>query len=74
MDKELDKTIKAILARDPQEPQEEEPRKRDLFSLKIKPEFRAALEAAWQADNRARSLTQFILNVLVDKLKWKGKV
>jgi len=57
----------------PQEP-ERESRAGQLFQLKIDPEFKVALDEAWQADNRVRSLTQFILNTLADKLKWKGKL
>jgi len=80
MDKQLDKTIKAILAMDPEEAEKvddldislKQPKARDLFSLKMAPEFKAALNQ--EAQKERRSLTNWIVNVLIDKINWKGKV
>lgn len=59
---------------DGQQEPEKESRSGKLFQLKIDPEFRKALDEAWQKDSRVRSLTHWILMVLADKIKWKGKI
>jgi len=50
----------------------EEPKPRDLFSLKLGKEFKAALNQ--EAQKERRSLTNWIVTVLVAKIGWKGKV
>jgi hypothetical protein len=55
--------------------QQEQPAKKDeklKFALPLHPEFKDALQE--QAQNDHRTLTNYILNVLADKIKWKGKI
>ena len=52
-----------------------EPTKRkhkSKFMLPLEDDFKDALEE--QAKNEHRTLTNYILNVLADKIRWKGKI
>jgi len=57
-------------------PQEEEPERKSragqLFQLKIDPAFRTALDQ--EAKKERRSLTNWMLLILADKINWKGDV
>ncbi len=46
--------------------------KKQKFALPLHPEFKDALEEQAQKDHR--TLTNYILNVLADKIRWKGKI
>jgi hypothetical protein len=55
--------------------QEQEPNKRihkPKFMLPLVDDFKDALEE--QAQKERRTLTNYILNVLADKIRWKGKI
>ncbi len=56
------------------EQQEQPARKyeKPKFALPLHPEFKEALQE--QAQNEYRTLTNYILNVLADKIGWKGKI
>jgi len=43
-----------------------------MFQLKIDPEFRTALDQ--EAKKERRSLTNWMLLILADKINWKGEV
>jgi hypothetical protein len=56
------------------EPQEQPPKKGEKLklALPLHPEFKDALEE--HAQNERRTLTNYILKVLADKIRWKGKI